>query len=340
MGIRVIPGLVSVIFPVYGNFDIEKLLISVDSVKRQKEVDFEIVVSEVNKEPRLKGLLDPGINYVFNKTDPEEQLKGFNQGRVRNLGVKSSSGEYVYHNEADIIFESPFFLKECKVLMDLNPFSSYACPHKKRIILDNVELFKKKAREEGLNKALNALSHNNNFFTVMDGIPRYFKIINENYWLSSYAIIARNKSELNKKANEALQNPKVQEGFELSLHFGGILFRRRDFDLLGGFSERFFRWGSVDLDFHWKLDQCFCFESFPKKKDFVVIHMDHLRGYFSEETFAENERIRSLREKSGIVKAVIDDLNCYYKNHWIKRNLKKLIFPVYLRSRIRLIRPN
>lgn len=73
---------VSLVVPLYGNFDITRAQIVIDAIKLQKGVDTEIVVSEQGIAPRLQQI--PEVTHTFKYHKPSDELSDFNPGNVRN----------------------------------------------------------------------------------------------------------------------------------------------------------------------------------------------------------------------------------------------------------------
>ena len=84
-------------------------------------------------------------------------------------------------------------------------------------------------------------------------------------------------------------------------------FRRKQFEIVGGYCEDFINWGCEDSDLQWKFKEVFDLQFFPEGKEFMVMHLDHKRGYFSPEMWKRNEKICSERKQKGILKVAKED---------------------------------
>ena len=112
-------ALISIIIPIYGSFDIKRLLLSIDSVRMQKDVNFEIIVSEQGELRRVPEI--SGVKYFFNYHKPPADLSDFNPGEIRNIAIMNSIGKYIYTLDADVILPEPYFLKKLINHAENNP---------------------------------------------------------------------------------------------------------------------------------------------------------------------------------------------------------------------------
>ncbi|KKQ16556.1 MAG: hypothetical protein US31_C0030G0005 [Berkelbacteria bacterium GW2011_GWA1_36_9] len=134
-------GLISVIFPIYGTFDQNRLLLAIQSAQNQREVDVEIIVSEHGDTPKLQSKLDSSVKYIFTKHLIKKGANNFNPGKIRNDGVNISHGEYVYTNDSDVIFMNPLFLWNCKRLLEKDEKLSLFRPRMRRLPIEDFETF-------------------------------------------------------------------------------------------------------------------------------------------------------------------------------------------------------
>jgi len=100
----------SVVVPVYGQFDIARACVSIQSVLSQKGINYEVIVSEQGESPRFPEI--PGVKHIFNYHKPRQDLSDFNPGNVRNNAIAIANGEFIYTNDADIIFLDPEYLSK------------------------------------------------------------------------------------------------------------------------------------------------------------------------------------------------------------------------------------
>ena len=130
---------ISVIIPLYGTFDSERVYISIDSLKNQKNVNLEISVVEQSDSPRFLGL--DGIIYIHIK--PVFSSDGFLiPGLVRNIAVKNSDGDFIYNNDGDIIFRNQNYLCNLLKLMEESENICLCHPFMRRLPIENFENFR------------------------------------------------------------------------------------------------------------------------------------------------------------------------------------------------------
>ncbi len=299
-------GLVSVVFPIYGSFDVKRLLSSIASVRMQRDVECEIVVSEQGESPRVKSLLDDSIRYTF-KHFLGDNLK-FNSGEIRNDAIALSHGEYVYTNDSDVVFQNPYFLsKSVKLLASDEGLVMYR-PPMRRLPIDNFEEFYKRVSQQGIQRALDSLNRSREFLATTDDIKRDLKVVarsTEEY----LKVFTASMEDFNRYILDPSLKGKEPTIWSENLHCGGNFFRRKHLDMVGGYAEKFFVWGCEDSDLQWKFGKCFNLQFYPKIEEFTVLHLDHPKGYFSPENWARNEEISRLRKKRGIYSCILEDRN-------------------------------
>ena len=75
----------SIVVPVYGQFDLARAYISVQSILSQRGIDYEVIVSEQGEFPRFSEI--HGVRHVFKCHKPKPDLSDFNPGNVRNTQI-------------------------------------------------------------------------------------------------------------------------------------------------------------------------------------------------------------------------------------------------------------
>src|SRR3989344_1793072 len=132
---------VSAVIPIYGGFDIKRTLMCIESIKSQKEVDIEIVVSEQGESKRFPDI--EGVKHIFSYHKPKPDLSDFNPGKIRNIAIMNSTKEYIYTVDADVIFSDLLFFKKALDFLKENPKRILFRPYMKRLPKDNLEEFSK-----------------------------------------------------------------------------------------------------------------------------------------------------------------------------------------------------
>lgn len=306
-------GSISVIFPIYGKFDTERLLIAIESVKNQKNVDVEIIVSEQGRTPKLKNKLGGEIKYIFKKHIPKKNLSDFNPGKIRNDAIRISSGEFIYTNDSDIVFMDENFLEKCKKLLESDSNLVLYRPSMRRLPLENFCEFKKRVKEKRIFNAIDSLNLENEFIASTDKLKRDLKVVTKN--TEEYLkVFTTSKDNFQRYVADSSLKGKEPKIWSENLHAGGNFFRRVHFEEIGGYCEDFINWGCEDSDLQWKFKQIFNLQFFPKINEFTVIHLDHKKDYFSSEMWKRNEGICAERKDKGIHLAIKKDKE-KWKNH-------------------------
>lgn len=306
-------GLISVIVPVYGQFDINRALLAVDSARGQRGVNVELVVSEQGEYPRIQNRIDLPVKYVFTYHKPSETLSDFNPGLVRNLGVKISSGEFLYTNDADVLLLNPNFLATLRDAVIANPNLALYRPPMRRLPIDCFDEFCRRVKSDGVDKAIKSLNLNQPFLAITDDRLRELKVVTrqrneyEKTFTAFMGDFQRYLADVSLKGSEPLIWAEDR-------YAGGNFLRRKLFYDVGGYCERFVNWGCEDSDLQWKLGQRYNLQLFPKEQRFEVVHMDHTRGYFSREMWQRNEVICAERKAKGVQGAIDEDLSGVFRN--------------------------
>lgn len=299
-------GMVSVVIPIYGSFDIQRLFLTIESIKNQEGVDIEIIVSEQGESPKLKEKLDNSVKYTFTQHIPSLDLSDFNPGNVRNLAIKQTSGEFIYTIDADVIFLDKYFLKKSKELLEQNPRLVLYRPFMRRLPLENFEEFTEMVENKGIRNTIKSLNISQEYLATTEGVKRELKVVTkdtdeyEKTFTTSMDEFKRYISDDSLKGQE----PKI---WSENRHCGSNFFRREQFEIVGGYCEDFINWGCEDSDLQWKLKEVFDLQFFPGEEKFMVMHLDHEMGYFSPEMWKRNEEICSERKQKRILKVAKED---------------------------------
>ena len=147
---------VSVVFPFYGIFDIQRAMAAIQSVQAQKEVQLDVVISEQGPVSRFpQGI--PGVVHIFNQHIPSPTCSDYNPGRNRNIAIKNAKGDYVYTNDSDIVFVTPTYLAELVQLMNAEKARAFYRPKMRRLPLPEFLLFDEIYQREGIESTIAAL---------------------------------------------------------------------------------------------------------------------------------------------------------------------------------------
>ena len=309
---------ISIVIPIYGDFDIKRAVLCIESIKSQKEVNVEIIVSETGefrKFPKVEG-----VKHVFNYHKPREDLSDFNPGKVRNIGIMNSTKEFIYTLDADIIFLDPLFLKKSLRLLKENPSEILFKPNMKRLPRDNFEEFLEWVNLFGFEEAIKGLFTDQEFIVKTTpgyrelktfGKEIFGEISKEAGYKKTFTLFIEDY-KIYKKTTRFIR--RLQEKifnfwpiyWNETRHCGSNFFRRNQFIKVGGYCERFINWGCEDSDLQWKFREKYNLEFFPENLE--VVHLDHPRGYISPKMWKENEKKSAERKRDGLEKAIREDL--------------------------------
>lgn len=301
---------ISVIIPIYGDFNRKRLELVLESCRRQKGIDLEVVISEQNREPQFEEVARKlEFSYVYTLPELEEDRTPlFNTGLVRNEGVQASSGEFLYLTDADIVFiDEEYLLHLARFSKELN--STLTKPPMIRLLESSFEDFYSHAQQNGVTSALSQLD-----------LSRYVTSIG----LANYKLRTIQRKGRTLTISEALfekfkadpsLRPLAPTLFYDTTHIGGIFVPRQKFDSVTGYCEKFYKWGYEDSDLQWKLAQIAPIEEIPSQARFKVLHLDHPKSYFCPEQNEINRAIAESRMQEPILKIIRKDLESGRSNY-------------------------
>lgn len=285
--------LVSVIYPILGNYDRRRLELSILSAQMQKYTHVEIVVAEENVSPTFKTTAERmGLVYQFRK---KKILDTYNISSVRNLGISASHGTYIYLNDSDIVFMSTQYITNLVTLLKQRNAAYLDFPPMKRLLEPHLRRFYRTSVEKGLHFAIKNLS-------LPDGYTSNNDASNP---LKKFKFGTRNKiSTISSREFAALDPQEVRRYWFALLHFtrhpGNIFVRRENLVAVAGYCESFEGWGCEDVDLKEKLRRLRRAMNtqavlIPRKKKYQVLHLDHKKRFdkilysMNEEHFKERQ---------------------------------------------------
>jgi len=291
----------SVVVPVYGEFNLARTCMSVQSILSQQGLDYEVIISEQGESRRFPEM--SGVRYAFKYHKPQPDLSDFNPGNVRNEAVALATGEFVYTNDADIVFLEPHYLAKSVEAIRENLDGVLYRPFMRRLPLDEFEEFERKVRVLGMGKAVNSLNLSQEYLATLNGKSRKIRVFEKN---SSYPkTFTAFEEDFQSYVGDNKNKGSEPMFWNENRHCGGNLFRMEQFKNIGGYSEEFINWGCEDSDLQWKFHEAYDLQFFPE--DLEVMHLDHPKKYFSPEMWARNEEISVRRIKEGLAKAIETD---------------------------------
>lgn len=300
--------LLSVIVPVYGNINQERLEACLQSLKRQEGVSIEIILAEQTfDEERFEDIAAKnGVLYVSDHLDEAASSRHFNSGRIRNVGIFKASGQFIYASDSDILYFDTHYM--AKIVRALNVSSDLVLewPRMKHIVLEGqpsfYPAFSKATDWQEIAK--NLVAHGEWLFSYKECPPLQFHKI-------EYS--GRPMIMIDSDYEAYMRNPSALAGWEqrwmLALrHDGAIAARRSHIDAVGGYNEGFYQWGYEDYDLQWKLGELFCMVPLEHYPEFEVIHLDHEKGWFDKLMFERNGFLHWKRRERTIAGAIIADI--------------------------------
>ena len=299
---------ISVIIPLYGTFDAERVRMSIESIKTQRGVDLEISVAEQSDHPILSNVKD----IIYTHTKPVLSTDGFLiPGLVRNLAVKESKGGFIYNNDGDVLFGDPNYLKDLLQLMKEDNELCLHHPTMRRLPIANFEDFKSRFEKGGIQKAISDLNlsqpygatYDNNFVKF-----RHFKKEIDGELEISVATQKDHKAYISGD-----NNGKEPYYYTLHMHAGGTLMRRSQFEKVGGYCEDFAGWGCHDVDIQYKLDTLFNLQKIHNISNLEVLHLDHTREYFENPRWDKNKALLTKRQSLPIKDIIKKDIERFIK---------------------------
>jgi glycosyltransferase involved in cell wall biosynthesis len=299
-------GLVSIIFPIYGNFYTDRLLLAIASARAQKGVNIEIIVSEQRESPELKDKLDSSVKYIFKKRDHKKGGGDFNPGETRNDAVANASGEFIYTNDSDILFMNEHFLEKSREILSQNRDMVLHRPSMRKLPIENLEEFKKRVEKNGIQASIASLNFGNEFLATTDDKKRDVRVSIANSE-GDLRVRTTSMEEFKRYTEDASLKANDHVIWSESMHYGGNLMRKEQFENIGGFCEEYVNWGCEDTDLQWKLKNMFNLQFFPKIEEFTVIHLDHEKRYVVAETVDRNEGVFTRRRQRGAYQAIKED---------------------------------
>jgi glycosyltransferase involved in cell wall biosynthesis len=291
----------SVVVPVYGQFDIARACVSIQSILSQKGINYEVIVSEQGESPRFPQI--PGVKHTFSYHKPRQDLSDFNPGNVRNNAIAIANGEFVYTNDADIIFLDPRYLSKVVQEIRTDQNKVFYRPFMRRLPINEFEEFKKLINEYGIETAISSLDLTQKYIATLNGKKREIRVFEKKsiYPKTFTAFEEDFKSYIADERNKEREPMFWNE----NRHCGGNLFRKSQFLSVGGYCEDFVNWGCEDSDLQWKFSERYDLLFFPANLE--VMHLDHPKGYFSPEMWKRNEEISRERITAGLERTIEKD---------------------------------
>ncbi len=300
---NIVNGRISVIIPLFGEFDRKRVQLSLDSLFWQKGVDLEIVLAQQSNPllPILASVVETVPSFI-----PHQPITSdyFIPGKIRNVAIRNSTGEFIYNSDGDIIFTNPYFFRD---ILSLGK-TPICRPPMRRLPIENFDEFATVMNNTNLQTALGELDVSNPYIATTHKNPIKMKVFRTKE-KEKHKVFLYTEPDHNIYKTNPLNQGKEPVFSTLNVHAGGTLMKRREFEYVGGFCESFIGWGCHDADIQWKLGEVYGAEQFSERREFEVLHLDHARQYFSQERWLKNREIQKRRRQEGVLVAILDDFS-------------------------------
>ena len=278
----------SVIIILYNRNPSEQLMYCLSHLKRQT-IDPEIIICEQNDSFDLNfdSFCDKNeINHI--KVNGNSEFE--NMGYLKNLGVKESSGKYIYFLDSDMIILNDDYFEKLVNFMEKSDCKALVHP----------KMFR-------LKKNVDKLIKGNHIINYQDSNCCYCDYNSKDNNLEF------NYKEQYKFFNNLTHVSLDNNLWQLNFHSGSIFIRKKDLIDLGGYSQVYYHWGMDDIDTQWKINESFgarnIFELFPS---LYILHFEH--PVFNEnKDHKKNREIFKKRFNDGVEKAIEIDKTVFLK---------------------------
>lgn len=295
---------ISVVFPIFGDFDFRSLFLAVESVRAQNYPNVEIIVSEENDSPKYRKMArEQGIVYVCRK--PRKKDLGSNLGRVKNFGIRKATGKYVYLNDSDIVFMNRNYLSLLIRRMKKVGTGFMTQPAMKRLVVGDFEKFYGDACRDGIIEGISVLRFRDGYTTSVDK-KNTVRVVPYG-WRNRKMTVFRN--EWKKISKKDLEMGYGYGLMSFSFHPGAIFVEKERLLRVGGYCENFKGWGFDDVDLQIKLGSTLKKRlgvAIPKRKSYEVLHLDH-KGNFDRERYEVNREVFEKRREISLRKLFASD---------------------------------
>jgi len=266
---------ISVVLPIFGTFDRDKLFLAVESIKMQDYPNVEIIISEQNNESTCRAFAkQQNITYTFSKMRQDDSV--YNIGYVRNQGIKAATGAYLYLTDSDIVFMGTTFLSEVLALYKKQKPAYLRYPPMRRMLEVHLDDFYQSTLTQGIGQAISQLRFPDGYTTTVDEKDKII-VVKYGYYKKKYTIPQKYFKKISKKDLE-------KYGYGLmffTTHPGTIFTETKHVVALGGYYEGFRGWGYDDVDLQVRLTALTNkrANAMPNKVAFRVLHLDHKMNF-------------------------------------------------------------
>ena len=295
--------LVSLNYPLYGNFSLERLLLTLESITNQSYSSLEIIISEQNPSPRFKEEAEKrGLEYCFSEIVISKGKPFFSPAKIRNAGLALSKGKLICITDGDLILQRDF-IKNLVALSVKDENSFFMKPAMRRLPEEEFEAFMQKTNNKGLKKCLDSLNFPDEYTASLSKRESELVVVRH----GPRKIYTTSKEKFERYCNDVSYMGFDTRIWSDVIHYGSIFARKNQFVNVSGYSESLIHWGYEDVDMHWKLSSLYKPIEIPKTAEMEILHLDHPKSYFSKDIAEKNRMMHERRIALGIKEAIEAD---------------------------------
>jgi len=308
------PDLVSVVVTAFGQVNTQVLRTALKSIALQRGVRVEPILVEqvLDAGPALEPIArEYGARHVVDAVPTGSTSGRFVLARARNAGIAASTGRFLYFTDADVVLADPTYLARLVELARLHDDLVLCTPRNKHLLHERLpeacdhflahgswdtggieRIGNHALRWIGADHAGASSPAPEIVETALGGVP----------------CIARKPDLDAYHADPASWRGREPQIWNLIVHHGSVMVRRRHLDMVAGYAECYIGWGLEDNDLQWKLAELFLVASLARLPDVAVVHLEHPRSWFDPLLWQRNQLIFEERRRKGVLDTVFSDL--------------------------------
>lgn len=310
---------VAIVLTVY-NYKYTKQFESVlYSITKQK-IDKDIIICEQSEEISIiiRKLCDKyGIKYVNILPEKRDNNIYYNIGRVRNIAALCSDSEYIYFTDADILLTDENYIAELVEYSEKNYNVPCMRPKMRRLKEISHEAFSQDYLED---KEINYDEKSPYCYSEYNQRKKKIEPLKAGERYKTMYNLVHVGEHVSSQSNiefEAEKMEEFSETWKTVVHFGGNLCRRKDFIMIGGYSEKYYNWGAEDIDFQWKMGESCGMQMIDYVlNEYSLIHYEHA-SRCNNALYAMNRNVFTKRREHNVEEIIKSDLE--EKNSFIAR---------------------
>lgn len=305
---------VSVVIPVYGAVDPDALRATLKSIALQRNIRVDpLLVEQLHEGPPafVSIAQSAGARHILDLAPAHSSGRRFNLSRARNAGAAAARGRFLYFTDADVVLADPTYLARLVELMRLHEDLILITPRNKHLLRESKAAACAHFCAEGSwdtggmerigNYALRWIGAHRG--GAADPPPEIVETA-----LAGVPCIVRKPDLDAYHADPDAWRGREPSIWNLMVHHGSLMARRRHIELVGGYAESFVGWGIEDNDMHWKLSELFLIASLARLPDVAVVHLEHPRAWFDPLLWQRNQLLFDDRRRRGVFDAIFSDI--------------------------------